>query len=310
MTPPSGPPATPPPGAYLGIDVGGTKIAAGVVLLPEGRILARRQVPTLPARDGAEILDDVTRLASTLRDEAGAQGWRVSGIGIGLCELVDTRQVVLSHATLPWDAPSIGARLQAIAPVSLEADVRAAALAEGRFGAGCGYPYWLYVTVGTGISSCLVMGGTPIPGARGIAGTFASSPLPTVDGRPAPTLEECSSGPALVARYRSLGGMATTGHDVMAAAGRGDAGAIEILRSAGRSLGASIGWLVNTLDPGAVVLGGGLGLEEGIYREHLVAAARAQIWSDIHRGVPILSARLGKEAGIIGAAVRSWLSAA
>ena len=63
--------------------------------------------------------------------------------------------------------------------------------------------------------------------------------------------------------------------------------------------------LVNTLDPEAVVIGGGLGLSEGPYWEHFIAATRRHIWSDLHRGMPILRAALGTDAGWMGAALRA-----
>jgi glucokinase len=70
-------------------------------------------------------------------------------------------------------------------------------------------------------------------------------------------------------------------------------------------LGAAIAQLVNVLDPEAVVIGGGLGSVEGLYRQSLQAALRDYVWSDLHRDVPLHSARLGNDAGMIGAAIAS-----
>src|SRR5262245_45652345 len=80
----------------VGVDVGGTKIAAGTVAFPGGAILARRLEPTLPKRGGAAILDDVERLVSELADEARAAGWRPEAIGIGVCEIVGAAGDILS----------------------------------------------------------------------------------------------------------------------------------------------------------------------------------------------------------------------
>ena len=73
--------------------------------------------------------------------------------------------------------------------------------------------------------------------------------------------------------------------------------------SAGRALGAAIGHLVNVLDPQAVVIGGGLGVTEGMYREALVSGLRSHVYSDMHRDIAVLSARLGDDGGFIGAAL-------
>ena len=87
----------------------------------------------------------------------------------------------------------------------------------------------------------------------------------------------------------------------MAAAG--EPAAVQIVTTAGAALGAAIGQLVNMLDPEAVVIGGGLGLAEGLYRSALEESLRRQIWSELHRDVPLLSAEMGNDAGFIGAAI-------
>jgi glucokinase len=192
----------------------------------------------------------------------------------------------------------------------VEADVRAAALAEALFGAGRASRCFLYVTVGTGISSSLVVDGKPFTGAHGAAGTMASGPLsftcPGCGRQDRRSLEEIASGPALVARYNALGGAAERGEDLLAAEKRGEAAASEVLRSGGQAMGMGIGWLVNVLDPERVVVGGGLGLGGGTYWDAFVASARLHIWSDDQRGVPILPAATGPDAGVIGAAAAAW----
>jgi len=116
-------------------------------------------------------------------------------------------------------------------------------------------------------------------------------------------LEEIASGPALAARYnqrRPEG--ATRAEDVLAAVAAGDSDAINVVRSAGELLGSTVGLMVNTLDPEAVIVGGGLGLAGGLYWDTFVASTRQHIWSDLNRELPILQARCGVDAGIIGAA--------
>lgn len=295
----------------LGIDVGGTKIAAGIVSFPEGRVSARRVIPTAPARGGAAVLDDVVRLAEELVAEAGPSRPHIAGLGIGLCELVDPEGRILSANCVQWQDQPVRERLARIAPVTLEADVRASALAEAHFGAGKPFRIFLYVTVGTGIASCLMLNGRPYVGARGATGTMASSPLSVpcehCGHTSRRTLEELAAGPALVARFNQRKpGAAKTGQDVLAAVAAGDADALAVVRSAGEALESVVGLLVNVLDPEAVVIGGGLGLSEGPYWDEFIAATRRHIWSKVHRDLPILRAATGPDAGLIGAAIAAW----
>lgn len=291
----------------LGIDLGGTKIAAGLLSFPEGKPLAQRLLPTESARGGRAVLDDVLLLATQLASESGEP---IQAIGLGLCELVDRGGRVVSENCLPWIGWPVSEELSRLAPAILEADVRAAALAEAHFGAGRGRGSFLYVTIGTGISCCLMIEGRPWLGANGLTGTMASSPLSlncsACDQRHSLTLEDISSGPALISRFNEAGGQARKGQDVLASASAGHPAAVRVVESAASTLGSQIGLLINTLDPEAVVLGGGLGLSEGLFREQLVASTREHIWSPLHREIPILSARMGTDAGWIGAACAAW----
>ena len=90
------------------------------------------------------------------------------------------------------------------------------------------------------------------------------------------------------------------------AARAGDPIAQAIVRSAGSALGNSVGFLINVLDPQAVIVGGGLGLSDGIYWDAFVTSTRKHIWSEVSRKLPILHAELGADAGLIGAAAIAW----
>ena len=92
----------------------------------------------------------------------------------------------------------------------------------------------------------------------------------------------------------------------MAAVRAGDPVAIEVVRTAGEALGNSVGYLVNVLDPEAIVVGGGLGQGGGLYWESFVRSTRAHIWAEGSRSIAILPAALGIDAGIIGAAAAAW----
>jgi glucokinase len=290
----------------IGVDVGGTKIAAGLVAFPEGVVQARRITLTLPQRGGEAVLAEVERLVAELAAEARASHRQIEGIGVGVCEIVNQTGDIVSANCLPWTSAIVRQRLSSVAPVVIEADVRAAALAEARFGAGRSAQAFLYVSVGTGIASCLVIEGKPFAGERGATGTMASGPLPGFNEGDAkallPSLEQIASGPALVARFQAIHGVAQCAEDVLAAAAHGNEAAANVVRSGAAALGASIGGLVNVLDPALVVLGGGLGLSEGLYRDALAESLRRHIWWHGHRDLQIVSAATGADAGVIGAA--------
>lgn len=294
----------------IGIDLGGTKCAAGLVSLPAGDVLARRLEPTRPERGGEAVLASVVELAKSLQQKAANLNVPVAAIGLGVAELVGLDGKVLSGATIEWRGIAVRQELQAATglAVTIDADVRAAARAEAHLGAGQPFRSFLYITVGTGISSCLVIDRVPYAGARGLTGTFASSAglIPADDGKLAtgPPLEHYAAGPALAARLTAIRtDFSGTAFDVVAAAEQGDATAAGIVDSAGAALGAAIGQLVNVLDPEAVVIGGGLGLAGGQYRATLESAMRHSIWSDLHRDIALLPAAMGKDAGFIGAAL-------
>jgi glucokinase len=119
----------------------------------------------------------------------------------------------------------------------------------------------------------------------------------------APVVEELASGPGLARAYAAATGAPVgSAERVLAEAASGDAAACVIVEDAARLLGASVGLLINMLDPEAVVIGGGLGTADGPYWPALIAAARTHIFAEDCREIPILRAALGPDAGIVGAA--------
>jgi glucokinase len=287
----------------IGIDVGGTKIAAGIVKFPDGRLMSHRVIPSDTLR-GNKVLDEINSLARTLANDSKV---KVSGLGLGICELVSANGAIQSAATFKWTSRQIRTNLAQFAPITIEADVRAAALAEAMFGGGRKYRSFLFVTVGTGVSCSLVVDGKPYTGKRGATGTMASAALTLrceqcghVQHR---SVEEVSSGPGLVARFVRAGGTAAQAQDVFRSS---TYAAMEVLEEGGEALGNTVATLVDVLDPEAVIVGGSIGLAKGIYWKSLVRSTRRHIWSEVSRGIPIRRAETGQQAGIIGAAAAAW----
>jgi glucokinase len=257
-----------------GIDAGGTKLAAGLVDVRAGTVLRRCQRPSEPARGGAAILADCVALA---REASAGQA---AGVGLGVPELVSAGGQITSAANWDWRGRDLAAAFAGV-PVHVESDVRAAALAEARFGAGRGQPSFIYLSIGTGVSHALVAGGEPWRGARGNA---------IVVG--APLVELSASGAALAARA----GRARA-EEVLASAADAD-----LVEEVAAVLAGELARLVNALDPAAVIIGGGLGLNPE-FRQCLTALARRDIYAPDTRELDILPAGLGADAGIIGAAL-------
>jgi predicted NBD/HSP70 family sugar kinase len=260
----------------VGLDVGATKVAGALVEVEHGRVKAAARRPTAPERGATAVLEDCIALAREL-----AAGHDVAAVGLGVCELVDPAGRVRSAETVDWRSTDVAGALGAVAPARVESDVRAAALAEARHGAGREQPDFLYVSVGSNISHCLVADGVPRAGARGSAMNTG-----------APLVEGWSGGLAIARR---------TGH-ATAQEALGDPRAATTVRDAADRLAAVLAVLVNALDPGAVVFGGGLGLDAR-YRKPVAAALRPRLYDDAVRDLPIRAAALGDDAGAIGAAL-------
>ena len=294
----------------IGIDVGGTKIAAGLVEFPQATVAGRLEVPALPRRGSLAVLDEVHELARRLAAMV-PPGRRPVGVGIGVPELVDLCGAITSAETIDWRDVPVGRRLADCGPVALESDVRAAALAEACWGAGKLHRWFTFVIIGTGISSAMVLDRKVLTGARGNAVVLGSGryaiECPKCGGAFEHHPEGLASGSALAERYRSAGGSgASAGRDVLAAAAGGDPIAEQIVRSAAETLGGGVAWLVNVTDPEVVVFGGGVALAGGVYWELLERAIRRQIWAPSTRDLPLLPASLGQDAGLVGAAAVAW----
>src|SRR5215472_8554709 len=260
----------------VGIDAGGTKLAAGLVRMPTGEILNRKESASQRERGGLAVLADCVALA-----EAVAGTEPLDGVGLGVPELVSSGGVIMSKDNWDWRGIDLAGAFAQLAPIHVESDVRAAALAEAQVGAGRGFGSFVYLTIGTGVSHTFVIDGVPWPGARGNA---------VVVGAPLVELE--ASGPRLAA----LAGKARA-EDVLSS-GTDDA-VVDVVTAA---IAAELARLINALDPEAAIIGGGLGLAPA-FRERLIEKTRPLIYAEGTRALSIRAAALGRDSGIVGAAL-------
>ena len=290
----------------IGVDVGGTKIAAAAVDPCSAEVRYRRQVETRAERLATEIVADIMHEIAAIARDVHAAGERVLTAGVGVPELVSPAGEITTDFLLDWTAAPLPRGFASL-PLHVASDVRAAALAEARFGAGRDFQQFVYLSIGTGISSTLVIDGVPFAGSRGGAVVLSTSPISVPDGHGGWTrfvLEEFASGPALVQRYAATTGLSVPHAEaLLEAAASGDADAATVIDSAAMALGSAIAWLVNVLDPQAIILGGGLGSAAGRFQDGVRAAIAAHVWNPASRCLPVLPAALGADAGLIGAAL-------
>lgn len=289
----------------LAADIGGSKIAVGLVDPTSGDVLEQTQNPV--EKRGQGFLSELSGRLGEMMLQAACRDIQCTGVGIGIAEIVSPDGSIASRQTFELGELKIQEGLHTRLPVTVDSDVRCAALAEARFGAGRSFGTFFYVSIGTGVSSALVIEGKVLVGAHGAALVLGSGSIPK-QPRPDATdtfcLEEFASGEGVARRYRAEAGGAVSGaKDVMVRAENGDEEASRIVEEAGFAMGVAIAQAINVLDPEAVILGGGLGSADGRYREAVLAAARRHIWYGPARETPITTAHLGPRSGLVGAAL-------
>jgi glucokinase len=304
----------------IGVDVGGTKIAAGAVDLG-GRIVEKVRVST-PATSAQAVEAGIVEAIRLLQKRH-----QVTAVGVAAAGFVDEKRSTLRFApNLPMAERPLRDLIgtQVDLPVVVENDANAAAWGEHRFGAGRGVSDVVLITVGTGLGGGIVLDGRLLRGAFGVAGEFGHVRL-VPDGLPCGCgnrgcWEQYTSGSALIREARALalgrpdraarllalsGGDpgAITGRMVTQAAEAGDRTARELLAEVGRWLGEGIADLANVLDPAVVVVGGGVSEAGDLLLEPARRAYRTMLSAREHRPhLRIHAAELGNDAGLIGAA--------
>lgn len=304
---------------YVGVDVGGTKVLAGVVD-GDGKVLTTARRTTPGRRVEAQIVED----ALTEAVLQAADGQTLLGVGVAAAGLVDVsgeRVVFAPH--LPWSGEPLRSRLEDRwgVPVMLDNDATAATHAEAAFGAARGVDDVVVVTMGTGIGGGLVVGGRVHRGHNGMTGEFGHMQVVPqgIDcqcGRRG-CWEQYSSGSALVRFAREgMGSQPTvleelcagdptslTGPMVTEAAEAGDLLARDAFLHVGDWLGVGVANLVAAFDPSLVVIGGGVSAAGDRLLEPARVAMVRSLFGAGHRDVPpLVPAELGPEAGLIGAA--------
>ncbi|MER6101045.1 ROK family glucokinase [Streptomyces sp. NPDC001832] len=306
-------------GLTIGVDIGGTKIAAGVVD-EEGQILSMFKVSTPPTAEA--IVDAIATAVS-----GASEGHQIDAVGIGAAGYVDDkRATVLFAPNIDWRHEPLKDKVEQRVglPVVVENDANAAAWGEYRFGAGQGHDDVICITLGTGLGGGVIIGNKLRRGRFGVAAEFGHIRV-VPDGLlcgcgSQGCWEQYASGRALV-RYAKQRANATPssaaillslgdgtvdgieGKHISAAARQGDAVAIDSFRELARWAGAGLADLASLFDPSAFIIGGGVSDEGELVLEPIRKSFRRWlIGGEWRPHAQVLAAQLGGKAGLVGAA--------
>lgn len=307
----------------IGIDVGGTRTAAGLVdrkgrLVAEGRVLTPKNGPFA-------VIDAIVDLVASV--SADYRPSEIAGIGIGLPAQIDfTHQSVEFCTNLPLTGVDVRSLVMSRTKhaVALDNDVNMAALGETRFGAAAGARDWIMITVGTGVGGAIFIDGECFRGSRGMAGELGHI-IVELDGAPCPCggsghLESYVSRAAIAAAGRELaqtykgarlteiaGGdpVAVTAEDVVTCAREGDAACDRIITNTAHILGRALVGLVNLLNPQLIVIGGGVAEGNQVFVDVGYAAIQGEALAG-RADVRVELAQLGNDAGVLGAAALAF----
>jgi glucokinase len=288
----------------IGLDLGGTKILAGVVAR-DGDVVRRHERAT-PKDSQEHVIAELEAAVTELLDDS------VGAIGFGIPSPIDQeRGVVVRCPNLPLENAPLRDHMRERfgLPVGLENDANAAAIGEWRAGAGRGVDDLVMLTLGTGVGGGVVSGGTPFRGRNG-EGAELGHVVIVHEGRPCQGacsgrghLEAYASGNAASEAAREAFGPSADAHRLIRLANEGDAQAKQILAELAGYLGSGIGSFVNVFAPELVLLGGGFGVAAFDYLAGPAEeTARRQALEPMRSAFRLAKAELGTAAGLIGAA--------
>ena len=309
---------------YIGIDLGGTNIAVGVVS-EAGSILAETSAKTLAERPYQEVIRDMAACVMKAVTKAGMTEADIASIGIGIPGVAQGDSGVVFNCTnLGWINVPLRAEMQKYInkPVFLDNDANVAALAESYFGVSAGYKSSVMITLGTGVGGGIVINGRPWAGAHGRGGEIGHMTL-VPDGAPCTcgnngcverycsataiirtAKQECYAFPDTAILKKAGGDINRVNAKlVIDAAKEGDASALRVFNSFVKYLAMTINDITAFFDPDIIVLGGGVSYAGSFLLDSVSALLpRYQMFKALP-SPKLALAKLGNEAGIVGAAM-------
>ena len=301
----------------IGIDLGGTSIKYALVN-QAGDLLLEGRLPSLAHVSAEKVIEQLTKAATLLKDEAIKQKLKVRGIGLGTPGIVDeSNRIVLGGAEniVGWENIDVASLLeeQMSLPVKVGNDAGMMGWGEMKFGSGKGYTHVVFLTVGTGIGGSVFIDGKPFNGYANRGMELGHVPL-IVNGERCACgavgcLEHYASTSALVRRFSAL---AQERHQSFDAEINGELivrlyqekfpTAVECMNEHFYYLGRGIAGFVNLFSPQRIVIGGGIAEAGTFYIENIRKVVRQHVIADCALNTEIVVASLGNRAGLVGAA--------
>lgn len=287
--------------AVIGVDLGGTKLAA-IVLRADHAQLAEATQAIPGERTAVALLQAIVSTCRHLREQHPDIAVRAIGIGSAGQVETTTGRILDANSNLPgWTGTPVAERVSAALglPVVVDNDVRTMALAESTLGAGQPYAHALYITVGTGIGGAIMLHGHVWHGAH-----FSAGEIGYLRATPQAHIEAVASGPAMARAYQQQTST-TEPLDLRAVAARaaaGDALAGQVIAEGARALGQTLAPVLAFLDPQALIIGGGVPQIGDLWWQPLRQSLHDSGLRSV-RAMPVLMAQLGPRAGMIGAAL-------
>ena len=284
----------------IGVDIGGTKISAGMIAA-DGKVSGRPvTVPTGATEDKESIIARITGVIESLIKNEGMNISRIKGIGLGVTGPLDiVTGTILECPQLP--SLHFYPLKEKISghfglPVSMDNDANTFILGEGIWGAGKDHRIVLGYTLGTGLGCALVIDQRLFTGANGMAGEVWPSPYGTG------TIEDIVSGNGISSIYERMTQQRLPAKEISELAAGGDQDARKAFDEFGEALATAVAWGINMIDPDIVVLGGSIANSFQYFESALNENIKKYICPVPAKKTRIVKAKFGDQAGFIGAA--------
>lgn len=284
--------------AFLGVDVGGTKVAMGLVT-PQGEVVAESMEPM---REGT-MLHSVAHTAQSVRTFVECLGAKPAACGISVAAALSATGTVLFAPNLPsWEGLPLEDTFTSELAISCFAlyDGKAALLGESWLGAARNLRHVALLIIGTGVGGGLMVDGHLLEGRDRLAGVFGFLPIPS-QGQVL-DLESLISGPALAYRISNAVGRPLTSHDLLQRVRQGDPIASQVMADALTDLGLALSMVASLVNPEVILLGGGLGESYAAYSDVLEGTLRNRCQPVSGKKLRVRATALGNRAGWLGAA--------
>jgi len=270
----------------IGIDIGGTKTIIAIIDITKGKIIKKISISSKKFQNDKENLKSIV---SNTMDIIGK--FKINKIGIGVPELIDNKGIIRGDYNFNWLNKNLADNFPKKFKVIVDSDVRCHLRAEKLYGHGKNTKNFIYINIGTGLSYAHFKNNEIYSGANGFAIHFASSKITLFDPKRNKKIslipEDFYSGKSIITYFKKNKNIKKQK---------------AILKNIADSLGSLIGNLVNTVDPGLIVLGGGVVLKNIEFRKMLINYSHNYIFFKDVKKIKILVSKLKNDTGVLGAA--------